>query len=149
MWGTDDNILTNNNQPLHEIAEDLLYRHELKDLLQKHVSESRITNTTPVGSLQNAPLIAARESIARVMEKPRVLVHAAAQHDVALVTEEKGLLEEPPYEWLFPSEHQCDDQFATCTGYFSAVQKIRRFRYEDNNVAIVPVQPHYYCVRWV
>ncbi len=34
-------------------------------------------------------------------------------------------------------------------GYFSQAQKIRRFRYEDNNVAIAPVQPHYYCVRWV
>ncbi len=34
-------------------------------------------------------------------------------------------------------------------GYFSAAHEIRRFRYEDNNVDIAPVQPRYYCVRWV
>ncbi len=34
-------------------------------------------------------------------------------------------------------------------GYFSQAQLIRRFRYDDNNVAIAPVQPHYYYVRWV
>ncbi len=29
-------------------------------------------------------------------------------------------------------------------GYFSQVQQTRRCRHEDNNVAIAPVQPHYY-----
>ncbi len=33
--------------------------------------------------------------------------------------------------------------------YCSNTNGDRRFRYEDNNVAIAPVQPHFYCVRWV
>ncbi len=49
------------------------------------------------------------------MEKPRVFVHAETPHKVPLVTEDTGLLEEPPYECLPPSEHQCDDPFATCS----------------------------------
>ncbi len=32
-----------------------------------------------------------------------------------LVTEETGLLEEPPYECLSPADNQCDDTFATCS----------------------------------
>ncbi len=46
------------------------------------------------------------------MENPRALVHAETQHEVALVTEGTGLLEETPYENLFLSEHQYDDRFA-------------------------------------
>ncbi len=46
------------------------------------------------------------------MENPRALVHAETQHEV---TEETGLLEVPPYECLSPSEHQCDEKFATCS----------------------------------
>ncbi len=34
--------------------------------------------------------------------------------------------------------------------FFSQVQLIRRFLYDDKKVAnIAPVQSHYYCVRWV
>ncbi len=50
-----------------------------------------------------------------VVEKPRALVHAKTQQEVAQVAEETGLLEEPPYECLSPSVHQCDDQIATCS----------------------------------
>ncbi len=48
------------------------------------------------------------------MENPWALVHVETQHEVALVTEETGLLEETPYENLSLSEHQYDDQFAAC-----------------------------------
>ncbi len=72
-------------------------------------SQPRITRTTTVGSLKNASLIAAGESVERVVEKPRALVHAAIQHEVALVVEKTGLPEELPYECLSPSVHQCDD----------------------------------------
>ncbi len=63
MWGAENNILTKINKPLHEAAEDLLYRDELKHLQQKHASEPRITSTTSVGSLKYASLIAAAESL--------------------------------------------------------------------------------------
>ncbi len=115
MWGTEDNLLTKYNQPLHEAAEDLLYRDELKHLLQRHAPVPRITSTTTVGSLKNASLIAAGESVERIVEKRRALVHAETHHEVALVTEETGLLEKQPYECLSPSTHQCDDQVATCS----------------------------------
>ncbi len=114
-WGTEDNILTKNNQPLHEAAEDLLYRDEFKHLLQKHAPEPRITSTTTVGSLKNASLIVAGESVERVVEKPRALLHVETQHEVALVAEETGLLEEPLYDCLSPSVRTCGDQFATCS----------------------------------
>ncbi len=114
-WGSEENILTKNNQPLHEAGEDLLFRDELKHLLQKHAPEPRITSTTTVGSLKNASLIAACESVERVIEKPWALLHAETQHEVALVTEEMGLLEEPPCDCLSPSVHPCGDQFATCS----------------------------------
>ncbi len=102
MWGAENNILTKINQPLHEAAESLLYRDELKHLLQKHAPEPRITSTTPVGSLKYASLIAAAEGVESVVEKPRALVHAETQREVALVAEETVLLEEPPYECLSP-----------------------------------------------
>ncbi len=113
-WGTDDNTWSKNNQLVHEAAEDLLYRNELKHL-QKYASESRITSTTTVGSLKNAAIISAEESVERVVEKPRVPVQAKIQHEMALVAEETGLLEETPNEWLSSSVQQCDDQFATCS----------------------------------
>ncbi len=34
-------------------------------------------------------------------------------------------------------------------GYSSQAQKIRRCRYADTNIAIAPVQSHFYCVRRV
>ncbi len=72
-------------------------------------------STTAVGSFKNASLIAAGESLERVVEKPRALLHAKAQHEVALVAEETGLLEEPAYDCLSPWVHPCGDQFATCS----------------------------------
>ncbi len=72
------------------------------------------TEEATVGSLKNASLIEVRVCVERTMEKPRIFVYAETQQEVALMTEETGLLEEPPYEWLSASEHQCDDQFATC-----------------------------------
>ncbi len=65
--------------------------------------------------MKNAALIAAGESVERVVEKPPALVHSETQHEVDQVAEETGLLEEPPYECLTPSVHQRDDQFATCS----------------------------------
>ncbi len=55
MWGTEDFIMLKNSQPQRETSEGLLYRHELKDLLQEHASESRITSATAVGSLKMPP----------------------------------------------------------------------------------------------
>ncbi len=75
---------------MKERAEVLLYRNEFKYLLQKHTSEARITNITTVDSLKTYSLIATGESVEKVMEKPRVLVHAEAQRAVPLVTEETG-----------------------------------------------------------
>ncbi len=49
IWGAEDNVLSRNNQPVHEAAEDLLYRDELNHLLQKHALEPRITSNTTVG----------------------------------------------------------------------------------------------------
>ncbi len=54
IWGTEDNILIKSNQPV----QPLLYRHELKDFLQRHTSEATITNTTVVDSLKSASRIA-------------------------------------------------------------------------------------------
>ncbi len=113
-WGTEENILTKNSQPLHEAVEDL-YRDELKHLLQKHVSVPRITSTTSGCSLKNFSLIAAGESEDRTVEKPRALVHAETKPEVALVEDETGVPEYPPYECFSPSIHQCDDQVATCS----------------------------------
>ncbi len=76
---------------------------------------SELISTTSVGSLKYASLIAAAEGVESVVEKPRALVHAETQREVALVAEETGLLEEPPFECLSPSFHKCDDQFATCS----------------------------------
>ncbi len=49
------------------------------------------------------------------MENTRAIVHAATQHEAALMTEETGLLEELPYECPSPSDHHSDAQFATCS----------------------------------
>ncbi len=65
--------------------------------------------------MKNAALIAASESVERVVEEPRTLVHAETQQEVSQVAEETGLLEELPYESLSPSVHQSDDQFDTCS----------------------------------
>ncbi len=97
MWGAEDNILTKNKQPLHEAAEDLLYRDKLEHLLQKHAPEPSITSATTVCKLKSASLIAARESVKRVVEKPRALVYAETQHEAALGADETRLLEEPPH----------------------------------------------------
>ncbi len=42
-------------------------------------------------------------------------MHAETQHEVALMTEETGLLEELPYECPSPSDHHSDAQLATCS----------------------------------
>ncbi len=49
------------------------------------------------------------------MENPRAIVHAETQHEMALMTEETGLLEELPYECPSPSDHHSDGHFATCS----------------------------------
>ncbi len=49
------------------------------------------------------------------MENPREIVHAETQHEMALMTEETGLLEELPYECPSPCGHPSDAQFATCS----------------------------------
>ncbi len=49
------------------------------------------------------------------MESPREIAHAETQHEMALMTEETGLLEELPYECPSPSDHHSDAQFATCS----------------------------------
>ncbi len=115
MWGAEDNIFTKNIRPLHEAAEDILYRDDPKHLMQNHAPEPRITSTTTVGLFKNASLIAACESEERVVQRTRALVHVETQHEVALVANKTGLLHEPPYKCLSPSFHQCGDQFATCS----------------------------------
>ncbi len=51
----------------------------------------------------------------RAMENPPAIVYAETQHEVALMTEETGVLEELPYECLSPSAPYNDDEFATCS----------------------------------
>ncbi len=51
----------------------------------------------------------------RAMKKPREIVHAEIQHEMALMTEETGLLEELPHECPSPSDHHSGAQFATCS----------------------------------
>ncbi len=64
--GTEDNILTKNNQLLRETTEDLLQKYAFKYI---------IISTTTVVSLKSASLISAGESV-EVMQNPRALVHA-------------------------------------------------------------------------
>ncbi len=50
-----------------------------------------------------------------LLSHPRALVYAEAREEAARVIEKTGLLEDQPYECRFPSAHQWDDQFVTCT----------------------------------
>ncbi len=56
-WSTGAQKATSWHRTLHEAAEDLLYRHEHKDLLQKHTSKARVTIKTTVDLLKDASLI--------------------------------------------------------------------------------------------
>ncbi len=49
------------------------------------------------------------------MPYPQALVYAEAREESTRVMEETGPIENQPYECLSPSEHQWDDQFATCS----------------------------------
>ncbi len=107
-WDADDNIFAAHIHPLYDNEEDLLYRHNLKGLLQSQPVGSKNSSTISVSPLkQNVYLTAKGENVERAMENPRALVQTETQHEVALKIEKTGVLEEP-------SEHQCDGQFATC-----------------------------------
>ncbi len=108
IWGTGYNTLTADRQPAHETAEEFLYRHQLKDLLQKHVAEFTNTSGMAAGSFKgNDSLTTAGEGVEVVIAHPWALVYVEVREEVVLVSEERELLEELIYEWLSPTEHQC------------------------------------------
>ncbi len=83
---------------------------------------------------EEIPLTAKRENVERAMENPRAIVHAETQHEVALMTEETGLLEELPYECPSPCDHHSDDQLATCSWRTS------RLRQSELHVLAAPIR---------
>ncbi len=56
-------------------AEEFLNRHQMKDILRKHVSELTNTSSMTVGSLKENDSLTAREGVERAMAHPRTLVY--------------------------------------------------------------------------
>ncbi len=54
-----------------------------------------------------------------VNANPRTLVYAEVREEVVLAPEETTLLEEPIFEHLSLTEHQCGEQFTTCSASVS------------------------------
>ncbi len=116
IWGTEDNTLTTYPQPIQETAEEFLYRHQLKDLLQKYASECTNNSSIAVGSLKEKDfLTAAGEEVEVVVAHPRALMYAEVRKEVVLATEETTLLKEPIFEYLSLTEHQCGEPFTACS----------------------------------
>ncbi len=115
IWGTGDNTFTSALQPLHETADELLYRHHLKGLLLKYASECTNKSSMAAGSLKEEDsLTAVGEDGKGVMAHPRTLVYAELREEVVLATEETTLLEEQIVDHLSLTEHQCGELFITC-----------------------------------
>ncbi len=77
IWGTGGNNFTSGVQPLHETAEEFLYRHQLKDLLQQYASECTNNSSMAAGSLkEKGSLTAAGEEGERLSAHRRTLVYA-------------------------------------------------------------------------
>ncbi len=105
IWGTGDKSFTSDLLSLHETAEELLYRHQLKDLLQKYASECTKNSSMAADSLKEEDfLTAAGEEGEGVNEHPRTLVYADVREEVVLATDETILLKEPVVEHLSLTE---------------------------------------------
>ncbi len=95
IWGTRDNTFPKYPQPLHETAEEFLYRHQLKDPLHKYASQCTNNSSMAAGSLKGEDsLTAAGEEGEGVMTHPRTLMYAAVREEVVLASEVAILLED-------------------------------------------------------